>query len=697
MPVTTRKKPETAFEGLAVAVLQNLQVPVVVGDLQQRITFLNRAAEDALDLLAEHLPGAPEVGGSIELFQGRRPRPFWKDPSRLPFRERVRVGEEALQVTVSAGLNEQGEFVGPVLTWETVTGEAEQQRITADWRGQVAAIRKSQSVIEFSVDGMVLDANDNFLTALGYKLEEIQGQHHRMFVDAATARSREYGEFWDRLQRGQFVADVFKRQGKGGRVVWIQASYNPILADGGEVLKIVKFATDVTEQRLREAENQGQLTAIHRAQAVIEFNLDGTILAANENFLHCMGYTLDEVKGKHHRMFVGAEVAGSSEYRAFWEKLNAGEYVSEEFKRLGKGGREVWIQASYNPIFDLEGVPTKVIKYATDITQQVLSKQREQDAAQELQRKVDLLLEDVRAAAAGDLARKISIRGEDAAGQMGHGLAGLLKELHASMSQVAEGASRVGSAAEELTAVSTQMAASAEHSSSQTRSAAKAGDEVNQNIQTVASAAEEMATSIREISSNVNQAARVANEAVDRANATNGTISKLGESSQQIGKVIKVITTIAQQTNLLALNATIEAARAGEAGRGFAVVANEVKELAKETARATEDISQKIEAIQTDTGSAVTAIARIAEVINEISSIANTIAAAVEQQSATTAEISRHAAEAARSSSLISGTLGDLARTSVENKGGADNTLQSAQDLAELASSLQQLLARFSL
>ncbi len=242
---------------------------------------------------------------------------------------------------------------------------------TADLEALLKALDKSQAVIQFDLTGKILTANSNFLSALGYTLSEIQGQHHSMFVEPDYARSRDYQLFWERLRAGEYQAAEYKRLGKDGKEVWIQASYNPILDARGQPYKVVKFATDITAEKLKAADYEGQINAIGKAQAVIHFNLDGTILTANPNFLNALGYTLDEIKGQHHRMFVEPAYAASSDYQLFWERLRAGEYQSAEYKRIGKGGREVWIQASYNPIFDPSGRPFKVVKFATDITAQV--------------------------------------------------------------------------------------------------------------------------------------------------------------------------------------------------------------------------------------------------------------------------------------------------------------------------------------
>lgn len=240
-----------------------------------------------------------------------------------------------------------------------------------DLEAKLAALDKSQAVIEFNLDGTIVTANEIFLNTLGYRLDEIQGKHHSMFVEPSYRESAEYRKFWDDLRAGVFQAAQYKRIGKGGKEVWIEATYNPIMDKHGKPYKVVKFATDVTAAKMKAADTEGKLSAVNKSQAVIEFNLDGSIITANENFLGALGYRLDEIQGKHHSLFVEPSYRESAEYRKFWDELRAGIFQAAQYKRIGKGGKEVWIEASYNPIFDLNGKPYKVVKFATDISKNI--------------------------------------------------------------------------------------------------------------------------------------------------------------------------------------------------------------------------------------------------------------------------------------------------------------------------------------
>jgi methyl-accepting chemotaxis protein len=466
---------------------------------------------------------------------------------------------------------------------------------SSEAQAKLAALDKSQAVIEFQLDGTIITANANFLAVLGYRLDEIKGKHHSLFVDEETRASADYRAFWSSLARGEYKSAEFRRIGKGGREIWIQATYNPILGRNGKPFKVVKFATDITEAKLNNADFEGQINAMRRSQAVIAFKLDGTILNANENFLNALGYRLDEIVGKHHSMFVDAATRGSADYRAFWETLAKGQFQAAEYKRIGKGGRDVWIQATYNPIIDMNGRPFKIVKFATDITAQVQERLR-REAAQ--------------------------------------------KAIDADLTEITEAVSRT-----------TQQAVQS----------ADASTQVSSNVQSVAAGAEELAASVTEISQQMSEARTIAAQAVQQATETGAVVSGLQAAAQKIGEVVTLIEHIAAQTNLLALNATIEAARAGEAGRGFAVVAAEVKSLASQTAKATEEISAQIAETQATTSKAATAIETIGATITKLNHISGAVASAVEEQSAVTQEMSSNMQSAAAGVSSISGNMNDIA------------------------------------
>ena len=289
--------------------------------------------------------------------------------------EYKRLGKGGKEIWIQASynpiLNKKGQ---PIKVVKFATNITERKLKSFDHEGQISAIRKSQAVIEFNLDGTIITANENFLNALGYSLDEIKGQHHKMFVPIDELKSPSYMQFWDDLATGKFQAAEYKRITKSGEEIWIRATYNPIMDSAGKPFKVVKFATDVTAQKLRNADNEGQIQAMHKSQAVIEFDMDGIVQNANENFLDAVGHSLEEIKGKHHRMFLPEAETNSAEYKAFWDELRLGKYQTAEYKRVGKGGKEIWIQATYNPIMDLNGKPFKVVKFATDVTKQVKAK-----------------------------------------------------------------------------------------------------------------------------------------------------------------------------------------------------------------------------------------------------------------------------------------------------------------------------------
>jgi len=1277
--------------------MENTPINIIRSDGDFIIRYMNAASKKTLSTIAHLLPCKVEeiVGRSIDIFHKdpARVRRILSDPSNLPHHANIKLGTETLSLLASPLFDSKNNYVGAMVTWDVITEKLNLDARRQDCEAQIAALNVFQAIIEFGMDGTIRKANGKFAEIFGYTTEEVQGKHQSFLMDEATRSSSEQKELWAKLNRAEFCESETKRIRKDGQEVWIHAWYNPITDKDGKPVKVLAYLSDITRQKLATADAQGQIAAIGKSQAVIEFNMDGTVITANENFLRVMGYTVEEILGKHHSMFVDDEYRRSAEYKEFWAGLSRGEYQAAQYKRFGKNGKKVYIQASYNPIFNLNGKPVKVVKYATDITAQKeknadhegqiasinqnmaviecrtdgvflrasqkfadllgyrpeelvgkrcsdfatkedcangsikdawqklrdgqtitaevqrvrkdgkiiwlqiafcpildpdgkvfkvvqygtdiserklvtnvlasyldriskgdipeklsktysgefdlirknlntcidavqalvsdagmlaqaalegklgtradasrhegdyrkivqgvnatldavigplnvaadyvekiskgeippriaqnyngdfnqikdnlntlidsiqgllaqmdhMSNQHDQGdidvyiepenfhgayrtmasgvnrmvqghisvkkkamaciaefgkgnfdaplekfpgkkafinenveglranlkhAAGELngliaatidgklstrarcdqfagdwnklmgsvnelieafvkpinvtadyvdkigkgtippkitdnyngdfnliknnlnacidglgglqegcqlaqrmavndlthrmkgqyvgvfsdlaasmnmaQDRVTHVVEIVKKVAAGNLEevqelRKIGRRSEqdelipsfivmmeniqalitdarmlsqaavegkldtraDATKHQGDfrkvvegvnatldavigplnvaaryvddisvGLAeasGVLQAmadndytqrvpdsskrvkitdkyngdfntiknnlnacvdaltgvgiatnktvdtLHVSMKSIAQNSHALSSSSQQLAATSQQMSSNAEETSAQANTVATATQQVTTNLNSVATGAEEMTSTVQSISSNAGEAAKIASDAVRTANSANTTVAKLGESSAEIGQVIKVITSIAQQTNLLALNATIEAARAGEAGKGFAVVANEVKELAKQTAKATEDISQKITAIQDDTKRAVESIGSITSVINQINDISGTIATAVEQQSATTNEMSRNVQEAAKGSGEISHNIQGVAVAAESTTRGAQDTLKAAQQLTQMASELRGLVEQFKL
>ncbi|MDR3443001.1 MAG: PAS domain-containing methyl-accepting chemotaxis protein [Legionella sp.] len=535
--------------------------------------------------------------------------------------------------------------------------------------------------------GDVLSVNDKLCEVSQYEREECVGKPHNMFRHPDMEKSV-FKEVWNTIGRGNIFRGKIKNKKKDGSPYFVDAVICPILGDDGKPVKYIGVRYEITEDELARQNMQGIINAVDAAYAFIEFDPTGRIITANENFLATMGYTLDEIQNKHHRMFVESSYANLSEYASFWKDLAEGKTFNNEFKRIAKDSSEKWLRAVYTPVKDDMGRIVKVVKIATDITEQ---KRKDLD----LLHKVDLILDVVDAASKGDLTRQIDVAGTEPIDKVCSGLKTFFETLRESIQSITTNAETLASSSTELSSIGQLMASNAEETSAQTNLVASAAEEVSQNIQTVAAGTEELDASIKEIAKNTVDAVRIAMQAVTYTEDANLTMEKLGNSSAEIGNVIKVITSIAQQTNLLALNATIEAARAGEAGKGFAVVANEVKELAKETAKATEDISQKIATIQSATKESVIAIGKINEIIKEISETQNTIASAVEEQSATTNEISRNVSQAAKGGSEISENVISVAQAAKETSEGATNNQLAASDLSRMAVELQKILAQF--
>ena len=515
---------------------------------------------------------------------------FWQELKNGVYSsgEYKRIAKDGSDVWIQASYNPILDLNGQTIkVVKYATDITQQKLLDAYYKGQIDAIGKSQAVIEFDINGIIEDANENFLSALGYSLDEIKGQHHSLFVESGYKNSPEYKSFWHALSKGEFKAGEFKRLGKGGKVVWIQASYNPIVGLNGEVLKVVKYATDITSQKMLNANFQGQIEAIGKSQAVIEFNMDGTIIGANENFLSAMGYQLDEIKGHHHSLFIEAGVRETAEYKQFWQSLNRGDFDSGEYKRIGKGGKEVWIQASYNPIMDANGKPFKVVKYATDVSARKY-------AVKEISQSLMSLSQ-------GDLSNLITVPLEGEFDELKEAINSTIERFSDMVSQIRTSANFVSTSANEI---QTGTADLSQRTESQAASLEETSSSVEELTQTVNQNADNAKSAVS-LAAEANQKATVGGEVVNQAVVA---MRGIGGASKKIADIISVIDEIAFQTNLLALNAAVEAARAGEQGRGFAVVADEVRSLAQRTQSSAQEIETLVTSLQNSAGDSVSAM-----------------------------------------------------------------------------------------
>jgi methyl-accepting chemotaxis protein len=685
------------------ASLESVQANIFMADPRFTIIFANERALDTLRGLQDEIRKAFHV--EIDDIVGASIHRFHKDPrgverilldrNALPHQAEFSFGRVTLQAKINGIFGARDEILGYIVNWEDVSKrmlvEAEQSRLASMLENAPT------NVLLADRDLKIIYVNPASLTTLRkierhlpVKAENVLGSSIDIFhKDPAYQRkilaSDKNLPVRAKIQIGPETADLL-----------VTAIYDQNKTYLGPM---VTWELITEQDKLRKEQARIQSIVENAPTNVLLADLDLKIIYVNPASLA----TLRKIQ--RHLPVKAEEVLGSS-IDIFHKNPAHQRAILADPKNLpvrsnisiGTEVADLFVTAIYDqdknylgPMVTWELITEKLeserkIKEATE---------RELQQAEDLRVKVESILGVVHAASQGDLTREMTIKGADAVGQMSEGLAMFFANLRGNVANISQTAQVLASSSQELTSVSQQMAANAEETAAQANVASAAAEQVSRNVATVSTGTEEMGASIKEISKNAHEAAKVATSAVKVADKTNAIVAKLGESSAEIGNVIKVITSIAQQTNLLALNATIEAARAGEAGKGFAVVANEVKELAKQTAKATEDISQKIEAIQGDTKGAVEAIAQIGKIINQINDIQNTIASAVEEQTATTGEISRNVGEAAQGSSEIAHNITGVAQAARSTTEGASNTRKSADELSRIAHDLQKLVSQF--
>lgn len=661
--------------------------PIMMIDRNLNVTYVNDATKKLLSENAVAFrsiwPGFdPDkiIGQCIDGFHKNpsHQRQLLSDPSRLPHRADITVGDLKFGLNITAVVDANRNYIGNVLEWQDV-GEARMNE------GRLNALQVSQATIEFTMDGRVIEANKNFLDVLGYSLQEIKGQHHSMFVDPAYRNSTEYRAFWERLNRGETVSGKFRRFGAQNKEIWLQASYNPILDRNGKPVRVMKLATDISAAEFDNNESKAKIAAIGRSQATIEFDLDGRILTANENFLSVMGYSLNDIVGKHHSMFAEPAYAGSSEYRQFWDRLNRGEFVADKFKRIGRGGKEIWIQASYNPLMDLNGKPFKVVKFATDVTQ--VENDRKAAEAERAKREaeqahvVESLANGMRELSDGNLLARIeeAFAGEyeQLRGDFNTAITRLkdtMQTVLASTDGISTGAGEISQAADDLSKRTEQQAASLEET-------AAALEEITATVKRTTANAREAGKLVSDAKRAAEDGGRVVGTAIE-------AMGQIEQSSKQITDIIGVIDEIAFQTNLLALNAGVEAARAGDAGKGFAVVASEVRALAQRSSDAAKQIKALIKTSGDHVGAGVKlvdetgqSLKNIVEQVISINALVNEMAQAAEQQSTGIEEVNI--------------AVGQMDQVTQQNAAMVEESTAACRNLADETGELSRLVGFF--
>lgn len=536
----------------------------------------------------------------------------------------------------------------------------------SSYRNDMDALSRSQALIWFSPDGVILDANENFCRALGYELNEIVGKHHRLFCEEAITSSPDYQAFWRDLASGKFKQGQFRRINKSGADVWIEASYNPVMR-GSKVQSILKVASDITQSKIAALHDANRIRAIGESQAIIEFEVDGTIVNANTNFCKTMGYDQNEIIGKHHRMFCQKDYVATSDYDKFWERLRAGEFIADNFIRIGKGGNQVWIQAAYTPMFNSRGKVYRVIKVATDITSRMVA--------------VEMIGKAISDLAAGDLTIEISQDIDKALEQTKQDFNSAARALEATVEAIIHSSDALATNAQVIMSVSDQIARGAEQQAASVEETAAALGDITNSVNDASRRSAKASGMVEETRKNAETSSAIVTNAIE-------AMKRIDASAGQITNIIGVIDEIAFQTNLLALNAGVEAARAGEAGKGFAVVAQEVRELAQRSAGAAKEIKSLIK----ESG---VAVASGVDLVNDTGTALSRIADQVMAMDEEVKAISLGNADQATAIQSINHAINAVDQGSQKTAATVEEANAASRNLSDEANALSQLIRRF--
>ncbi len=650
------------------------------------VTYVNAASmalfnsnRDELKKVFPSFDPSKIVGTCIDVFHQnpQHQRQMLATPARLPFSTEIKVGPLTIALYVTAIYDAKGAYAGNVLEWRDVTEIKKREIQDFDSTSQKLAIDRFQGAIEMDLDGNILFANETYLKIVGYSANELVGKHVGVVLDPNYAKSAEYAALWARLIKGEYISGQYKRIAKGGREVWIHAYYSPIHDMSGKQVKVVNYVIDITEQKLKSANDAGQIAAINKIQGVIEFDLKGNILSVNENFANLVGYSYKEIVGKHHSMFVEPSHKESQEYKDFWHNLEHGEATASQFRRIGKAGKIIWLQAFYAPILDMNGKPYKVVKFATDITEQHDNSTALADAVEETQSIIE-------GAKAGDLSSRVPLAGKTGAiASLCDGVNALMDKMTEVIIQVKEAGETINTAAGEISSGNTDLSSRTEQQAS--------------SLEETASSMEELASTVKQNAENAKQANHLAATASGVAvkggevvGQVVNTMSAINSSAKKIEDIISVIDGIAFQTNILALNAAVEAARAGEQGRGFAVVAGEVRNLAQRSASAAKEIKELITDSVSKTAEGTKQVEHAGQTMQEI-------VTSVQRVTDIMGEITAASVEQSAGIDQVNDAITSMDEVTQQNAALVEQAAAAAESLVDQAVGLMDTVSAFKL